>query len=97
MLFMVTQVHTPETCPKDEGGANTLIDTTVEGVKVIGRWGAWSHHIIWYLVESDSTRYKMMWWDQAPQRPMTFTPSTVVSIKVFAPPSSLGQVSGVCT
>ena len=55
MLFMVTQVHTPETCPKDEGGANTLIDTTVEGVKVIGRWGAWSHHIIWYLVESDST------------------------------------------
>lgn len=26
MLFMITQVHTPETCPKDEGGADVLID-----------------------------------------------------------------------
>ncbi len=54
MLFMITQVHTPETCPKDEGGADALIDQTAEGVDVKGRWGAWSHHTIWYLVEADS-------------------------------------------
>ncbi len=54
MLFMVTQVHTPETCPKDEGGADVLIDKNAQGVRVKGRWGAWSHHTIWYLVEADS-------------------------------------------
>lgn len=54
MLFMITQVHTPETCPKDEGGADTLIDRNVQGVVVHGRWGAWSQHTIWYLVEADS-------------------------------------------
>ncbi len=54
MLFMITQVHTPETCPIDEGGANVLIDKDAQGVTVKGRWGAWSHHIIWYLVEADS-------------------------------------------
>ena len=54
MLFMITQVHTPETCPKDAGGADSLIDKNAEGVTVRGRWGAWSHHKIWYLVESDS-------------------------------------------
>ena len=26
MLFMITQIHTPETCPKDAGGADVLID-----------------------------------------------------------------------
>ncbi len=54
MLFMITQVHTPETCPKGEGDADVLIDQTAEGVDVKGRWGAWSHHTIWYLVEADS-------------------------------------------
>lgn len=54
MLFMITQVHTPETCPKDEGGSDALIDQTAEGVDVKGRWGAWSHHTVWYLVEADS-------------------------------------------
>ncbi len=54
MLFMITQVHTPETCPKDAGGADILIDKNAEGVTVKGRWGAWSHHTIWYLVEADS-------------------------------------------
>lgn len=54
MLFMITQAHTPETCPKDEGGEDALIDKTAKGVEVKGRWGDWSHHIIWYLVETDS-------------------------------------------
>jgi hypothetical protein len=55
MLFMITQVHAPETCPKDEGGADALIDTNTQGVTLKGRWGAWTHHTIWYLVESDSS------------------------------------------
>ncbi len=54
MLYMITQTHTPETCPIDAGGADTLIDQNAQGVSVKGRWGAWSHHIIWYLVEADS-------------------------------------------
>ena len=24
MLFHITQVHSPETCPRDDGGSNTL-------------------------------------------------------------------------
>ncbi len=54
MLFMITQVHTPQACPKDEGGADVLIDRNAQGVTVKGRWGAWAHHIIWYLVEADN-------------------------------------------
>ncbi len=54
MLFMITQIHTPETCPKDVGGADVLIDKNAQGVTLKGRWGAWSHHTIWYLVEADS-------------------------------------------
>ena len=54
MLFMITQVHTPETCPKDEGGADVLIDRNAQGVTVKGRWGAWSDHTVWYVVEADS-------------------------------------------
>ncbi len=54
MLFMITQVHTPDTCPIDAGGADTLIDKNAQGITVKGRWGAWSHHIVWYLVEADN-------------------------------------------
>ncbi len=54
MLFMITQIHTPETCPKDVGGADVLIDKNAQGVTVKGRWGAWSHHTVWYLVEAGS-------------------------------------------
>ena len=34
MLFMITQVHTPQTCPKDEGGADVLINKNAQGVSV---------------------------------------------------------------
>ena len=54
MLFMITQVHTPQTCPGDEGGADALINKSASEITVKGRWGAWSHHIIWYLVEAGS-------------------------------------------
>ncbi|MEE8470010.1 MAG: DUF3303 family protein [Dehalococcoidia bacterium] len=54
MLFMITQVHTPESCPRDTGGSDALIDKSAQGVSVRGRWGAWSQHTVWYLVEADS-------------------------------------------
>ena len=54
MLFMITQSHKPESCPFGEGTADSLIDAEAEGITVQGRWGAWSRHVIWYLVEADS-------------------------------------------
>ena len=54
MLFMITQTHTPDNCPKGVGSADSLVDMGVEGVTVQGRWGAWSSHKVWYLVEADS-------------------------------------------
>jgi len=53
VLFHITQVHSPESCPRDEGGSNSLVDSTVPGVKVIGRFGANSQHILFYIVEAD--------------------------------------------
>lgn len=53
MLFHVTQVHTPQTCPAGEGGSNTLYDADVEGVRLIGRYGANSEHTMFYVVEAD--------------------------------------------
>jgi hypothetical protein len=52
MLFHVTQVHTAETCPAGEGGSNTLFDADVEGVRLIGRYGANSQHTLFYIVEA---------------------------------------------
>lgn len=53
MLFHITQRHTPETCPVDEGGSNSLFDANVEGVKLIGRYGANSEHVLFFIVEAD--------------------------------------------
>ncbi len=39
MLFMITQVHTPQTCSIDDGGADALINKNAPGVTVKGRWG----------------------------------------------------------
>ena len=55
MLFMITQTHTPESCPMGAGGADALINKSAAGVKVKGRRGAWTHHTIWYLVDARST------------------------------------------
>ena len=30
MLFMITQTHSAESCPKDDGGADTLIDKAAQ-------------------------------------------------------------------
>ncbi len=53
MQFMITQTHSAESCPKDTGGADTLIDKSADGVTLKGRWGAWTHHKIWYLVDAE--------------------------------------------
>ncbi len=53
MLFHITQVHRPESCPKNEGGSDSLFDPTVEGIKVIGRYGANAQHTLFFIVEAD--------------------------------------------
>ncbi len=56
MLFLITQSHTPETCPKDAGGSKTLFNPDVEGVKLRAMYGAFSEHVIYYIVEADSMK-----------------------------------------
>jgi hypothetical protein len=53
MLFHITQVHSPELCPKGEGGSNSLFDESVEGVTLIGRYGANAQHTLFFVVEAD--------------------------------------------
>ena len=53
MLFHITQVHSPELCPKGEGGSNSLFDETVEGVTLVGRYGANAQHTLFFIVEAD--------------------------------------------
>ena len=53
MLFHITQTHTAESCPKDEGGSKTLYDPKADGVKLVAMYGAFPEHVIYYLVESD--------------------------------------------
>ena len=54
MLYLITQSHTPEACPKDEGGSDVLYDANVEGLTFRARYGAFAEHIIYYVVEADS-------------------------------------------
>ena len=52
MLFHITQVHRPESCPFGEGGSNSLFDATVEGLQLIGRYGANAQHTLFYVVDA---------------------------------------------
>ena len=56
MLFHITQTHTPENCPKDAGGSKTLYNPKAEGVKLRALYGAFSQHVIYYIVEADSQK-----------------------------------------
>ncbi len=56
MLFHITQTHTPETCPKDEGGSSTLFNANAEGIKLRAMYGAFTEHEIYYVVEADSLK-----------------------------------------
>jgi hypothetical protein len=53
MLYHITQVHTPENCPVGAGGSNSLFDPSVEGVTLVGRYGANSEHTLFLVVETD--------------------------------------------
>jgi len=53
MLYHITQVHTPDNCPIGVGGSNSLFDSAVEGVRLLGRYGANSQHTMYYIVETD--------------------------------------------
>jgi hypothetical protein len=63
VLFHITQVHSPELCPRDEGGSNSLYDDTVEGVTLVGRYGANALHTLFLVVESDDVNaiQKFLW------------------------------------
>lgn len=56
MLFHITQVHSPETCPKDDGGSKVLYDADAEGIELIAIYGAFSEHVIYYIVEADNLK-----------------------------------------
>lgn len=63
MLFHITQVHSPELCPRDEGGSNSLYDADVGGVKLIGRYGANAQHTLFFVVEADDVNavHRFLW------------------------------------
>jgi hypothetical protein len=63
MLFHITQVHTPELCPKNEGGSNSLFNPDVPGIKLIGRYGANAQHTLFFIVETDDVQaiHKFLW------------------------------------
>ncbi len=54
MLFHITQTHTPESCPKDAGGSKALYDPNADGVTLRAMYGAFSEHVLYYIVEADS-------------------------------------------
>jgi hypothetical protein len=54
MLFHITQTHTAELCPKDDGGSKTLYNPKTEGVKLIAMYGAFPEHVIYYVVEANA-------------------------------------------
>jgi hypothetical protein len=53
MLFHITQTHTPNCCPVDEGGVRLLYDPKVEGITLKAMYGAFAEHTIYYIVEAD--------------------------------------------
>lgn len=56
MLFHITQTHSPDLCPKDEGGSKTLINTNAEGLTLIATYGAFAEHVIYYIVEANDIK-----------------------------------------
>ncbi len=75
MLFHITQVHTPESCQKGEGGSNSLFDPNVAGVKLLGRYGANAQHTLFYIVEADDAHaLQLFLWPGLKRCTATITP-----------------------
>jgi hypothetical protein len=53
MLFHIEQSHAPADCPYGSGGSRSLHDASVEGVRVVGVYGAFTEHVIFMVVEAD--------------------------------------------
>jgi hypothetical protein len=53
MLFHITQTHTPESCPRDAGGSDSLFDPGAKGISIKAMYGAYAEHTIFYLVEAE--------------------------------------------
>jgi hypothetical protein len=55
MLFIITQTHTPETCPIDAGELEVLHEKpeNVPGLKIVSAYGAYTEHTLYYIVEAD--------------------------------------------
>ncbi len=55
MLFLITQIHEPENCPKDVGGfRKVLINENVEGLTLKNVYIEHGSHTIIYVVETDN-------------------------------------------
>lgn len=81
VLFHITQVHTPETCPRDEGGSNSLFNPNVPGLKLIGRYGANSQHTMFFIVEaSDVNAIQKFLWPGFKRCTSTVTPVSEVPV-----------------
>ncbi len=54
MLFLITQNHTPETCPIDAGGREVLHEKpeNVPGLKIVAAYGAYTEHTLYYILEA---------------------------------------------
>jgi len=53
MLFHIEQSHAPADCPYGQGGSRSLHDAGVEGVRVLGVYGAFTEHVIFIVAEAD--------------------------------------------
>jgi hypothetical protein len=83
MLFHITQVHSPELCPKGEGGSDSLFDASVDGVKLIGRYGANAQHTLFYIIEADDvTAVQRFLWLGFRRCTSTITPVSEVPVPV---------------
>ena len=81
MLFHITQVHTPESCPRDEGGSNSLYDDAAPGVRLVGRYGANAQHTLFLVVEADDvTALHRFLWPGFKRCTSTITPVSEVPV-----------------
>jgi hypothetical protein len=53
VLFHIEQVHAPADCPYGRGGSSTLYDSDVADVNVVGIYGSFMEHVIYYVVKAD--------------------------------------------
>lgn len=56
MLFHITQSHSPENCPKDEGGSSVLFNKEAQGVELRAMYGAFAEHVVYYVIEAESMK-----------------------------------------